>query len=307
MEVFVGAVFLTIILMLFNQRVQAYLKTWLYEYPSHIFMVSWVLAMLICFVAGQKGGAMRWDLRNLIGSAFAYTFIPTFLIYNRGRWNFNNKTSHANSWIEFVVILMLWLPIEFAMTINLDCWLRGYLFNSTRILVYGVAVILGLSFFLLFKQMDGMKYNLPRSRQDFVIPLIGLLAAVVILIPIGLGLGFIRSPRIPLDSNLFNISLRFGTIFFVIAIPEEILFRSLIQNWLIGRFGPSNKVLFSAALIFGVSHLNNGPGALPNWRYMIVASIAGFIFGKVFQKSNSIFSSAGLHAAVNTIKHTFFA
>jgi membrane protease YdiL (CAAX protease family) len=39
---------------------------------------------------------------------------------------------------------------------------------------------------------------------------------------------------------------------------------------------------------------------------MIVASLAGVIYGKVFEKSSSIFASAGLHALVNTVKHSCF-
>ena len=61
-----------------------------------------------------------------------------------------------------------------------------------------------------------------------------------------------------------------------------------------------------AALIFGCAHLNNGPGPLPNWRYAIMATIAGVAYGKVFQKSSSVFSSAFLHALINTSKHVFF-
>jgi hypothetical protein len=34
--------------------------------------------------------------------------------------------------------------------------------------------------------------------------------------------------------------------------------------------------------------------------------IAGFAYGKVFQKSSSVFSSAILHALINTSKHVFF-
>ncbi len=37
-----------------------------------------------------------------------------------------------------------------------------------------------------------------------------------------------------------------------------------------------------------------------------MATIAGFAYGKVFQKSSSVFSSAILHALINTSKHVFF-
>jgi membrane protease YdiL (CAAX protease family) len=95
-------------------------------------------------------------------------------------------------------------------------------------------------------------------------------------------------------------------IFVGTALPEEILFRALIQNLLMLRFGSNNRTLFLAALIFGSAHLNNGPQPLPNWRYMILATIAGIAYGAVFRKSSTVLSSAALHAAVDWTKHIFF-
>ena len=61
-----------------------------------------------------------------------------------------------------------------------------------------------------------------------------------------------------------------------------------------------------ASLIFGCAHLDNGPQPLPNWRYMIMATIAGWAYGRVFQRSGSVMSAAGLHMAVDWTKHFFF-
>ena len=90
------------------------------------------------------------------------------------------------------------------------------------------------------------------------------------------------------------------------ALPEEILFRGLIQNCIAQRFGTNARTLLIAAFIFGCTHLDNGPQPLPNWRYMILATIAGVAYGKVYEKSSSIFASAGLHALVDLIKHVCF-
>jgi membrane protease YdiL (CAAX protease family) len=45
---------------------------------------------------------------------------------------------------------------------------------------------------------------------------------------------------------------------------------------------------------------------LPNWRYAILAAIAGIAYGKVFAKSSSVFSSVTCHALVDATKHIFF-
>lgn len=305
MEIFVGAIFLSVILGLLNQKVQGYLKKWLCRCPGHIFLVSWVLGMLICFVAAQGGGSARWDMRHLIYGAFAYTFIPAFLFYNSGYWHPDNRI-RADSWIEFGVMLMLWVPIEITMSVNSGRWLRSFLQGSTHILAYGVAVTLGLAFFLLFKQLKGIKYNFSLDRIDLGLIFAGFMIAGAVLIPLGLWLKFIQPLHMPANFYLFGFFKLFAGTFLGVALPEEILFRGLLQNWLMQKFGGSNKTVLAAALIFGAAHLNNGPGALPNWRYMILASLAGFIYGKVFQKSGTIFSSVFLHTAVNVVRHTFF-
>ena len=97
-----------------------------------------------------------------------------------------------------------------------------------------------------------------------------------------------------------------GIIFVGTALPEEILFRALIQNLLMQRFGSGAGTLFVASFIFGCAHLDNGPQRLPNWRYMILATIAGFAYGKVFHKSSTVLSSAGLHMLVDWVKHFLF-
>ncbi len=109
-----------------------------------------------------------------------------------------------------------------------------------------------------------------------------------------------RSPR------QRELDRRFLVILAATALPEEILFRGLIQNCIAQRFGAGTETLLVSALIFGCAHLDNGPGPLPNWRYMILATIAGLAYGKVFEKSSSIFASAGLHALVDTVKHVCF-
>ncbi|MBI4160740.1 MAG: CPBP family intramembrane metalloprotease [Candidatus Yanofskybacteria bacterium] len=301
MTVLVGSVFLISSLLLLNSKIQKKFQDFFYERPSFIFLVPWLLAMFACAVAAPQG-MLRPDFRNLIHLIFIFTFAPTFLIYYKRRKWFGGEES---SWLEFGVIFMLWLPIELSMWKGFD-WLKIFFGQSAYILTYGMAVILGLMFFVCFKPLDGMKYNLLTGRGDIVKPVLGFIIAAAVLIPLGLWLGFLGQFRLPQDLSLGGVAVKFGAILFGIALPEEILFRSLIQNWLMRKFGASNRVLLVSALIFGSAHLNNGPGPLPNWRYFILATVAGFIYGKVFQKSSSVFSSAGLHAAVNTVRHTFF-
>jgi membrane protease YdiL (CAAX protease family) len=152
-----------------------------------------------------------------------------------------------------------------------------------------------------------MKYNLPRRRSDFGLPVAAFALTAPVLMVVGIALGFIPPPHWPGGAATGGrMAGAFGVILVGTALPEEILFRSLIQNLIVLRFGASWRTLLAAALIFGCAHLDNGPQPLPNWRYMILATIAGLAYGQVFQRASTVLSSVALHAMVDWTKHFFF-
>ena len=81
-----------------------------------------------------------------------------------------------------------------------------------------------------------------------------------------------------------------GPIFVGTALPEEILFRSPIQNLLALRLGAGARTLLAASFIFGCAHFDNEPQALPNWRYLILATLAGAVLREGLRE--------GLHGAL---------
>jgi hypothetical protein len=170
---------------------------------------------------------------------------------------------------------------------------------------YGIAILLGLLLFLGFRSFPDLKYNLPQTRSDWWLPLAGFAAVAPVLILVGVAIGFIPAPHWPVKSG-GAMTAAAGVILIGTALPEEILFRSLIQNLLMLRFGAGMRSLLVSSFIFGCAHLNNGPQALPNWRYMILATIAGFAYGRVFQRASTVLSSTALHTLVDWTKHFFF-
>ena len=220
----------------------------------------------------------------------AYTLAPTLALYFLGL--------HG----DFLAVLLLWLPIEFGLGASLVPRAQQ---GFVHTVAYGIAILLGLTLFLAFRRLEGMRYKLPRSARDFLFPAIAFLILAPILIAIGIPIGFIPPPHLPAQPAS-RMAAAVATIFAGIALPEEILFRALIQNLLMQRYGENARTLFIASLIFGAAHLDNGPQPLPNWRYMILATIAGFAYGRVFQKCNSVVSSALLHTAIDWTKHFFF-
>jgi uncharacterized protein len=289
----VPVIFLAFILAFLLPFVPAALNKALRSHSARLFILPALLIAVFCFCA-WRSGALNIPLALLI---IAYTLVPTVLIFVQG------ADAGAATWLDLIVILALWLPVE----LNLGSqWIPKHAQGFLHTMAYGIALTLALVLFLAFRGMKGMKYNLPSRVMDFIDPLIAFAIVAPILIGLGIALAFIPSFHMPGNLSAAGLAKTFGIIFVATALPEEILFRSLIQNWLMQKFGSTTAVLVVASLIFGCAHLNNGPLAFPNWRYMILATIAGFAYGKVFQRASSATASMALHALVDATKHVFF-
>ena len=293
MRTWVPVIFLAAILAFLLPPVPALVKKKLRSRPPLLFAVPAVLGAAFCLVAWRLG-AWSWPLTLLIA---AYTFLPTLCIFLQG------MDAGAATWLDLIVILLLWLPIE----LNAGArFVPRHAQGLLHTVAYGVALTLALVLFLAYRGMKGMKFNLPTRVMDFIDPLIAYVLVAPILIGVGLTLSFLPWWHVPVNLSALRVAKTFGLIFVATALPEELLFRSLIQNWLMQKFGSTTGVLIVAAVIFGCAHLNNGPQPLPNWRYMILATIAGYAYGKVFQRASSASASMILHALVDVTKHVFF-
>jgi membrane protease YdiL (CAAX protease family) len=73
-------------------------------------------------------------------------------------------------------------------------------------------------------------------------------------------------------------------------------------------FSLSIKMLFlgwwTVSVLFCLLHFMNM--VLLNWRYVILASIAGLFYGWTWRRTGSIFASAIVHALVDAIWHFLF-
>ncbi|HEV2688574.1 MAG TPA: type II CAAX endopeptidase family protein, partial [Bryobacteraceae bacterium] len=227
----------------------------------------------------------------------AYTVAPVICV-----WLARELPPERPSLLDFAAILLIWLPLEFAAGATL---VRRAAQGFLHSVAYGIAILLGLILFAGFRNFPGLKYNLPGKGLDCWLPLAGYAISAPVLVLIGMALGFIPAPHGPV-ARAGAMAAAAPVIFFGTALPEEILFRSLIQNLLMLRFGSSWRTLLAASVIFGCAHLDNGPQPLPNWRYAIVATVAGVAYGAVFQRASTVLSSAALHMMVDWTKHYFF-
>ena len=87
--------------------------------------------------------------------------------------------------------------------------------------------------------------------------------------------------------------------FFFIAVPEELFFRGWLQNLLERRMGRYPALMLTAAL-FGLSHFNKRAVHF-NWRYVLLAALAGIFYGRAWRQERRVGASAITHASVDTI------
>jgi membrane protease YdiL (CAAX protease family) len=267
-------VLLAAIFSLLAPGLQFRLQKLLHRSPATLWAVP--IALTAVFAAASWFVAALSPLLTLM--VLAYTLAPVAIAFLQGPAMAPRPTA-----LDFLSILILWLPIEFAAGGRLvPRPAQGFLHS----VAYGIAILMGLVLWTGFRSFAGMKYNPPRERRDFWLPLAGFALLAPVLAVVGIAIGFIPLPHFPVQSA-GRMAAAVGIIYAGTALPEEILFRALIQNLLMQRFGESTRTL-------------------PNWRYMIVATIAGFAYGKVFQKASTVLSSAGLHMLVDWTKHFFF-
>ncbi len=294
MQILVLALLLAAIFGLFIPTAQTRLRGVFQSAPATVWAVPFLLAVVFAG-ASAIAGVFRPDLTAIV---LLYLLAPVACVFLAGA-----GTPSRPGVLDFAAIALLWFPLEFAGGVAhlIPRPVQGFLHS----VAYGVAILLALVLFLGFRSFPGMKYQWPRKRRDLALAGAGFLTIAPVLIVVGIAIGFIPLPHLPHVSGYRMLSAA-GIIFAGTALPEEILFRSLIQNLLMLRFGASWRTLLVASVIFGAAHLDNGPQAVPNWRYAIEATIAGVAYGRVFQRAGSVVSSALLHTMVDWTKHYFF-
>ena len=84
------------------------------------------------------------------------------------------------------------------------------------------------------------------------------------------------------------------------AIPEEIIFKGIIQGSLQNAMGNILMVVLISSVIFGVAHLPNGASGLRprdwNWRFATATFLIGLPLGLIFAVTGSLLIPTLLHA-----------
>lgn len=268
-------------------------------YPYFLFGLTdarprqgWLLvgALLVPYLLYSSGTGVFAG--SALARLVAFIAVPTLLVYI-------GRKRRPPGLFDVLAVLAIWLPFDFRLLEGIWVWPEGQgSYGYQAVLAVDLAVLL----FVVLRRIEGVGYRFRLARTDARVILVNFLGFAVIAIPLGLLIRFIEFQ--PRSFELLGFLGSFVAILLFIAIPEELLFRGLIQNSLQVWWGRGWVSLLVASAIFGAAHLNNN--AAPNFAYALMATVAGIFYGRTFRESGNILAPALVHALVDATWRALF-
>jgi CAAX protease family protein len=199
------------------------------------------------------------------------------------------------NWRDAIILLALGLSVDLR-------WFDGAWPNGLQALNKLLLVDMGLYGFLAVRQLSRVGFDFCFRWSDWKTGLRELIFFTPLVLTLGLALGFIHP-----HANRPHVSaaiLRWLLIFLFTALPEELFFRGWVQNLLERRLNRRPALLITSAL-FGLSHFNKRAAHF-NWRYVLLAAIAGIFYGRAWREQRRVAASTITHASVDWIWGLWF-
>lgn len=224
------------------------------------------------------------------------------------------------TWRDAIILLILGLPVDLR-------WFEPAWPSGLSGLGKLLLVDAGLYGFIVIRRLRGMGFDFNFRWTDWKTGVRELVFFAPLVIGLGLALGFIHPHANPPRPSMI---LTFIYIFVFIAVPEELYFRAWVQNLLEARLtslmgaptgsdaaiaatpaGPAaapgaasrtaqTLALVITSVLFGLSHFNKRSAHF-NWRYVVLATLAGIFYGRAWREKRRVTASAITHASVDAI------
>jgi membrane protease YdiL (CAAX protease family) len=203
------------------------------------------------------------------------------------------------NWRDAVILLTLGLAVDLR-------WFDSGWPAGLRGLNNLLLVDAGLYTFLAVRRLSGTGFDFHLHWSDWKTGLRELLFFAPAVLVLGLALGFIHPHANALAVG--RAALTWAGIFVFVAVPEELFFRAWVQNLLERRVG-RRAALVIASVLFGLSHFNKRLSASTahfNWRYVLLATIAGIFYGRAWREHRRVPASTITHTCVDWLWSWWF-
>ena len=258
------------------------------RWPSWVRIALPALFVLPYLLVSISQSIFRWHWFAL------YAALPAITAWLLGKAATADPERRGN-WRDAVVLLTLGLAVDLR-------WFDAAWPSGLQALGKLLLVDIGLYGFLGMRQLSGSGFDFHLRWSDWKIGFRELLFFTPLVLTLGLAIGFIHPhAKLPLAGMAV---LRWLGIFLFIAVPEELFFRAWVQNLLERRVG-RRAALVIASAIFGLSHFNKRSAHF-NWRYVLLATIAGIFYGRAWREQRRVPASAVTHASVDWLWSLWF-
>lgn len=159
---------------------------------------------------------------------------------------------------------------------------------------------------LLFRRPTLEKFGFIPTREEWVQGVKWFALFIPVALAVGIPIGFAKLRTLPSDPAKLALAV-VGTFlghYIFVALREEILFRGMMLGRLKAALGGWQGML-TGALLFGAVHLPFG--SFPNWRFALVAAIAGWFYSKSYEATGSVRSAMLTHALTNVVARVFLS
>jgi membrane protease YdiL (CAAX protease family) len=281
------------------------------------FTLELVPAAMFGFAAERTGRAVaRWPapLRIAFPAVFALVYIGVSVSQHIFHWTWlalyaglpviiawlllraqAADPGQRGNWRDAIILLVLGLAVDLR-------WFDSAWPAGLQALGKILLVDVGLYGFLAIRQLSGTGFDFHPKWSDWTTGLRELALFAPVVLVLGLAIGFTHPhPNFP---ALGAAALQWLGIFFFIAVPEELFFRAWVQNLLERRVG-RRAALAIASVLFGLSHFNKRSAHF-NWRYVLLATIAGIFYGRAWRDRRRVPASSITHATVDWIWSWWF-
>jgi len=224
-----------------------------------------------------------------LGWLVLYATVPIAIAWMLWQARRADRALRGN-WRDFLVLAVLGLSVDLR-------WFEGAW--PPHVAAFSKMILLdaGIYGFLFVRQLDGVGFDLRLGKQDAVTGLREFAWYMPIAVVLGLELQFLHLHAVM--PRVTTVLFAYVFTFVFIAIPEELFFRGWMQNLLERRIGRW-PALLTTSVLFGLSHFNKRALHF-NWRYVLLAAIAGIFYGRAWRAERRVGASAITHTCVDTV------